>query len=107
MVTRVLIADDQEAIRHGFRLMLDAQPDIQVVGEAAHGETAVSLARRVRPDVVLADIRMPRMDGLEVTRRLAGPDVEDPIRVIVVTTFDLDEYVHGATGRRSHPYPGR
>ena len=96
VVTRVLIADDQEAIRHGFRLILDAQPDMQVVGEAADGETAVGLARRVRPDVVLADIRMPRLDGLEVTRRLAGPDVEDPFRVIVVPTFDLDEYVHAA-----------
>lgn len=96
MVTRVLIADDQEAIRHGFRLILDAQPDMQVVGEAGDGEMAVALARRLRPDVVLADVRMPRLDGLEVTRRLAGPDVEDPLRVIVVTTFDLDEYVHGA-----------
>jgi len=96
VVTRVLIADDQEAIRHGFRLILDAQPDMQVVGEAGDGEMAVALARRLRPDVVLADVRMPRLDGLEVTRRLAGPDVEDPLRVIVVTTFDLDEYVHGA-----------
>ncbi|HWT24216.1 MAG TPA: response regulator transcription factor [Solirubrobacteraceae bacterium] len=95
-MTRVLIADDQEAIRHGFRLILDAQPDMQVVGEAGDGEMAVALARRLRPDVVLADVRMPRLDGLEVTRRLAGPDVEDPLRVIVVTTFDLDEYVHGA-----------
>ena len=95
-VTRVVIADDQEAIRHGFRLILDAQPDMQVVGEAPDGETALALARRVRPDVVLADIRMPRLDGLELTRRLAGPDVADPMRVIVVTTFDLDEYVHAA-----------
>jgi DNA-binding NarL/FixJ family response regulator len=95
-VTRVVIADDQQAIRHGFRLMLDAQPDMQVVGEAPDGETALALAHRVRPDVVLADIRMPRLDGLELTRRLAGPDVADPIRVIVVTTFDLDEYVHAA-----------
>jgi len=95
-VTRVLIADDQEAIRHGFRLMLDAQPDMQVVGTGGDGEVAVALARRLRPDVVLADSRMPRLDGLEVTRRLAGPGVEDPIRVIVVTTFDLDEYVHAA-----------
>jgi DNA-binding NarL/FixJ family response regulator len=95
-VTSIVIADDQEAIRHGFRLVLDAQPDMQVVGEAADGETAVGLARRVRPDVVLADIRMPRLDGLEVTRRLAGPEAEDPLRVIVVTTFDLDEYVHAA-----------
>ena len=90
--TRIVIADDQEAIRHGFRLVPDARPDMQVVGEAGDGETAVALARRARADVVLADIRMPRLDGLEVTRRLAGPGVEDPIRVIVVTTFDLDEY---------------
>jgi DNA-binding NarL/FixJ family response regulator len=101
--TRIVIADDQAAIRHGFRLILDAQPDMQVVGEAGDGETAVAIARRVRADVVLADIRMPRLDGLEVTRRLAGHDVEDPIRVIVVTTFDLDEYArvalrHGACG---------
>jgi DNA-binding NarL/FixJ family response regulator len=95
-LTRVLIADDQAAIRHGFRLIIDAQPDMSVVGEAADGETAVTLARRVCADVVLADVRMPRMDGLEVTRRLAGPGVTDPVRVIVVTTFDLDEYVHAA-----------
>ncbi|MEX5719574.1 response regulator [Geodermatophilus maliterrae] len=109
--TRILIADDQENIRSGFRLILDAQPDMAVVGEAADGERAVELARRLRPDVVLADVRMPRMDGLEVTRRLTGPGVPDPIRVIVVTTFDLDEYVaealrHGACGfllKRSGP----
>jgi DNA-binding NarL/FixJ family response regulator len=93
---RILIADDQERIRHGFRLILDAQPDMQVVGEAADGLTAEALARRLRPDVVLADVRMPRMDGLELTRRLAGPDAVEPVRVIVVTTFDLDDYVHAA-----------
>ena len=96
MTTRVLLADDQEMVRHGFRLIIDAQPDMRVVADAADGVTALALARRLRPDVVLADIRMPRMDGLEVTRALAGPGVEDPLRVIVVTTFDLDEYVHGA-----------
>ena len=96
MPARVLIADDQEMVRSGFRLILDAQPDIRVVAEAADGVTALTLARRVRPDVVLADIRMPGMDGLELTRALAGPGVDEPIRVIVVTTFDLDEYVHGA-----------
>jgi len=90
---RLLVADDQESIRSGFRLILDAQPDMTVVGEAANGERAVELARRLRPDVVLADVRMPRMDGLEVTRQLTGPGVPDPLRVIVVTTFDLDEYV--------------
>ncbi|MPY57867.1 response regulator [Streptomyces spongiae] len=93
---RVLIADDQDMVRTGFRFFLDAQPDITVVAEASDGETAVRLAREVRPDVCLLDIRMPRMDGLEATRLLAGPDVSDPLRVVVVTTFDLDEYVYGA-----------
>jgi DNA-binding NarL/FixJ family response regulator len=91
--TRILIADDQENVRHGFRLVLDAQPDMTVVGEASNGANAYDLARHLRPDVVIADIRMPRMDGLELTRRLAGPDVPNPIKVLVVTTFDLDEYV--------------
>ena len=93
---RVLIADDQDMVRTGFRFFLDAQPDITVVAEAADGEEAVALARRLRPDVCLLDIRMPRLDGLEATRLLAGPDVADPMRVVVVTTFDLDEYVYGA-----------
>jgi DNA-binding NarL/FixJ family response regulator len=96
MTTRILIADDQAAVRHGFRLILGAQPDMEVVGEAADGETALALALRLRPDVVLADIRMPRLDGLELTRCLAGPEAAEPLRVIVVTTFDLDEYVHAA-----------
>lgn len=96
VATRILIADDQETIRTGFRLILDAQPDMRVVGEAADGMQCVELARHLRPDVVLADVRMPRLDGLEVTRQLAGRGVDDPIRVIVVTTFDLDEYVHAA-----------
>ncbi|MFD6887970.1 response regulator [Streptomyces sp. NPDC059957] len=96
MTTRILIADDQEDVRSGFRLILDSQPDMTVVGEAADGETAVELARTLRPDVVLADIRMPRLDGLEVTRILAGPAAEHPLRVVVVTTFDLDDYVHTA-----------
>lgn len=93
---RVLIADDQDMVRTGFRFFLDAQPDMSVVAEASDGESAVRLAREVRPDVCLLDIRMPRMDGLEATRLLAGPDVADPLRVVVVTTFDLDEYVYGA-----------
>ncbi|MEW9534638.1 response regulator [Microbispora sp. NPDC049125] len=109
--TRVLVADDQENIRNAFRIILDAQPDMTVVAEAACGATAVEQARHLRPDVVLADIRMPRVDGLEVTRLLAGPQVTDPIRVVVVTTFDLDDYVHtalrnGASGfllKRSSP----
>lgn len=93
---RVLVADDQEGVRQAFRIILDAQPDMTVVGEAADGIAAVERARHLRPDVVLADIRMPRMDGLEVTRLLAGPEAGAPMRVVVVTTFDLDEYVHAA-----------
>ncbi|MFK0288599.1 response regulator [Streptomyces sp. NPDC090499] len=93
---RVLIADDQEMVRTGFRFFLSAQPDITVVAEAADGEEAVALARRERPDVCLLDIRMPKLDGLEVTRLLAGPDAAHPMRVVVVTTFDLDEYVYAA-----------
>lgn len=93
---RVLIADDQEMVRTGFRFFLEAQPDIEVVAEAGDGEQAVDLARRLRPDVCLLDVRMPRMDGLEATRLLAGPGVSDPLRVVVVTTFDLDEYVYDA-----------
>ncbi|GAA2041513.1 response regulator transcription factor [Agromyces tropicus] len=93
---RVLIADDQELVRTGLRTILDAQPDLEVVGEAADGDEAVRLARELRPDVCLVDIRMPVADGLEATRRLAGPDVADPIPVVVITTFDLDEYVYGA-----------
>ncbi|MFD4875962.1 response regulator [Streptomyces sp. NPDC058420] len=93
---RVLIADDQEMVRTGFRLILQLQPDIEVVGEAADGAECVELARRLRPDVCLVDIRMPKLDGLEVTRLLAGPKAVDPLRVVVVTTFDQDDYVYGA-----------
>jgi DNA-binding NarL/FixJ family response regulator len=93
---RVLVADDQAMVRTGFRFFLDAQPDITVVAEAADGEEAVTLARRLRPEVCLLDIRMPKLDGLEATRLLAGPGVANPLRVVVVTTFDLDEYVYGA-----------
>jgi DNA-binding NarL/FixJ family response regulator len=93
---RVLVVDDQGLVRAGFRMILEAQPDIEVVGEAADGLDAVAAARRLRPDVVLMDIRMPRLDGLEATRRLAGPGVADPVRVLMLTTFDLDEYVFEA-----------
>lgn len=96
MTITVLVADDQAMVRGGLRLILEDQPDITVVAEAADGVEAIELARRLRPDVCLVDIRMPRLDGLEVTRALAGPGVVDPLRVVVVTTFDLDEYVHGA-----------
>jgi len=96
MSIRVLVADDQEIIRTGFRMILDAQPDIEVIGEAADGREAVALAGRLRPDVCLFDIRMPEVDGIEATRQLAGPGVEDPLAIVVITTFDLDEYVHGA-----------
>jgi len=93
---RVVVADDQEIVRTGLRMILDAQPGIEVVGEAPDGRRAVEVARRLRPDVCLMDIRMPGMDGIEATRALAGPAVEDPIAVVVITTFDLDEYVYGA-----------
>lgn len=96
MTIRVLVADDQDLVRTGLRLILGTLDGIEVVGEAADGEAAVRLSRELRPDVVLMDIRMPLLDGVEATRQLAGPDVADPIAVVVITTFDLDEYVHGA-----------
>jgi len=96
VTTTVVIADDQDIVRTGLRMILDAQPGIDVVGDAADGIDAVALARRLRPDVCLFDIRMPGIDGIEATRQLAGPHVTDPLAVVVITTFDLDEYVHGA-----------
>ncbi|WP_089154947.1 response regulator [Micromonospora sp. NBS 11-29] len=93
---RVMVADDQAMVRTGFGMIIGAQPDMELVGEAGDGVEAVALARRVRPDVALLDIRMPRLDGLGALRALAGPDVVDPVKVVVVTTFDQDEYVHTA-----------
>jgi DNA-binding NarL/FixJ family response regulator len=91
---RVLIADDQALVRAGFRKLLESEPDIEVVGEAADGRDAVDLARRLLPSVVLMDIRMPRLDGIEATRRLTGDG--DGMRVLILTTFGLDDYVYDA-----------
>jgi len=96
MTIRVLVADDQDLVRTGLRLILGTLDGIQVVGEARDGREAVRLARELRPDVCLMDIRMPVLDGVEATRQLAGREVEDPVAVVVITTFDLDEYVYGA-----------
>ncbi|MDY7103857.1 MAG: response regulator transcription factor [Actinomycetota bacterium] len=96
MSIRVLVADDQEIVRTGLSMILDAQEGIEVVGQAPDGHRAVELAQHLRPDVCLFDIRMPGLDGIEATRLLAGPDVADPIAVVVITTFDLDEYVYAA-----------
>jgi DNA-binding NarL/FixJ family response regulator len=93
---RVLVVDDQPLIRAGFHKMVEARPDLEVVGEAADGAEAVAQARRLGPDVVLMDVRMPTMDGLEATRQLAGPGVANPTKVLILTTFDLDEYVYEA-----------
>ena len=91
---RVLLADDQRLVRSGFRMILRADPGLEVVGEAGDGVEAVALARELQPDVVLMDVRMPRVDGIEATRRLMLEP--EPPRVLVLTTFDLDEYVYGA-----------
>jgi DNA-binding NarL/FixJ family response regulator len=96
MTIRVLIADDQGIVRAGLSTILNGRPGIEVVGQAADGRAAVALARRLRPDVCLLDIRMPVLDGIEATRLLAGPDAADPIAVVVITTFDTDEYIYGA-----------
>ncbi|MEU0568188.1 response regulator transcription factor [Nonomuraea sp. NPDC005983] len=111
MTIRVLIADDQEMVRGALRRILGNQPDIEVVGEAGDGVAALEAARSLHPDVAVVDIRMPCMDGLELTRRLAGGPETAGVRVVVVTTFDLDEYVYpalryGASGfvlKRSGP----
>ena len=96
MTIRVLIADDQDVVRRGFQKIIDRRDDMQTVGEAADGRRAVDLALELRPDVCLFDIRMPIMNGIEATQALAGRHVRDPMAVVVITTFDLDEYVHAA-----------
>jgi DNA-binding NarL/FixJ family response regulator len=93
---RVLVCDDQPLIRTGYATIFGSQPDLEVVGQAADGLAAVRLAAQVKPDVVVMDIRMPVLDGIEATRLLAGPGVSDPVKVLVVTTFNLDEYVYEA-----------
>ncbi|WP_327366655.1 response regulator transcription factor [Streptomyces sp. NBC_01217] len=93
---RVLLADDQRLVRAGFRSILEDEDDIEVVGEAGDGEAAVSACRELRPDVVLMDIRMPGMDGLEASRLIAGDEQLASVKVVILTTFDLDDYVYGA-----------
>lgn len=93
MRIRILLVDDQALLRAGFRMMLSAEPDLDVVGEAGDGAAAIELAGRLHPDVILMDIRMPGMDGIEATRRLAGPGIDRPARILMLTTFGLDEYV--------------
>jgi DNA-binding NarL/FixJ family response regulator len=93
-VISILIADDQELVRTGFRVVLDAEPDLEVVGEAADGLTAIEAAETLRPDVVLMDIRMPNLDGIEATRRIAAGGGSP--RILILTTFDLDDYVYEA-----------
>ncbi|WP_433353354.1 response regulator [Micromonospora saelicesensis] len=93
---RVLVCDDQALIRTGFATIIDAQPDLEVVGECADGQAAVDLAGRLNPDVVVMDVRMPVLDGIQATRLIAGAGVARPVKVLVVTTFNLDEYVYEA-----------
>ena len=94
MNTRVLIADDQALVRSGFRMIVEARADLEVVGEAENGEEAVRLATELEPDVILLDIRMPVLDGIEATKQVVASG--NPARILVLTTFDLDEYVYGA-----------
>jgi DNA-binding NarL/FixJ family response regulator len=95
-VIRVLVCDDQVLVRTGLVTIIDAQPDFEVAGECGDGQAAVDLARRLNPDVVVMDVRMPVLDGIAATRLLAGADVQRPVKVLVVTTFNLDEYVYEA-----------
>jgi DNA-binding NarL/FixJ family response regulator len=96
MSIRVLLVDDQALIRAGFRMILEAEEDLEVVGECADGTQAIDSVKRFSPDVVLMDIRMPEMDGIEATRRIVGGDGETSVKVLMLTTFDLDEYVYDA-----------
>jgi DNA-binding NarL/FixJ family response regulator len=93
---KVLIADDQALVRTGFRMILDAEDDIEVTGEAADGLEAIAATKSARPDVILMDVRMPNMNGIDATRQLVDKDDVEPIRVLILTTFDLDEYVYDA-----------
>lgn len=93
---RVLLAEDNALVRSGYRMILHAEPDIRVAAETGDGREALALARSERPDVCLVDIRMPGMDGIELTRRIAGPDAAHPLPVVIITTFDHDEYLFGA-----------
>lgn len=96
MTIRVLICEDQELVRAGYVTVFDAQPDMEIAGEAADGPAAADAATRLKPDVVIMDIHMPLLDGIEVTRRIAGPGVAEPPKVLIVTTFNVDEYVYEA-----------
>ena len=112
MAIRVLLVDDQPLLRTGFRMILEAEQDIAVVGEAGDGLQALDQVRALQPDVVLMDIRMPRMDGVEATRQITGPGRDGPAKVLVLTTFDLDEYVvealrAGASGFLLKDAPGQ
>jgi len=96
MTTRIVVVDDQALVRTGFAMIIGAEPDLEVVGEAADGLEALTVVAATRPDVVLMDIRMPELDGVEATRRLTAPGADHPTRVLILTTFDLDDYVFTA-----------
>ena len=109
---RILLVDDQALVRAGFRMILDAETEMEVVGEASDGREAIDQVRSLRPDVVLMDIRMPELDGIEATRRVVALDADPPIRVLMLTTFDLNEYVYealraGASGRSEERRVGK